>query len=87
MTDSEGRIYVQKNMNSVGKRGFGPTETENKQFDVFSREGVFLFRTALPPNTRMIDRDLVYGYFVDEDEGLEYAQRFRIKNYADLPKN
>jgi len=85
LTDPEGRIYVQRNMNTGGKRGYGPIATEDKQFDVFSREGVFLFRAALPPNTRVIRSGLVYTYFIDEDQGLEYAQRFRIKNYANLP--
>ncbi len=85
LTDPEGRIYVQRNMNTTGKRGYGPIATEDKQFDVFSREGVFLFRAALPPNTRVIRSGLVYTYFIDEDQGLEYAQRFRIKNYANLP--
>jgi len=85
LTDSEGRIYVQKNTNTKGKRGYGPIATEDKLFDVFSGEGRFLFRTALPPNTCVIRGDLVYTYYVDEEQGLEYAQRFRIKNYADLP--
>jgi len=85
LTDPEGRIYVQRNMNVEGKRGYGPTATEDKRFDVFSREGTFLFRAALPPNTRVIRDGLVYSYFVDEDQGLEYAQRFKIKNYVNLP--
>ena len=86
LTDPEGRIYVQRNMNTGGKRGYGPIATGDKQFDVFSREGTFLFSAALPPNTRVIRGDLVYSYLIDEDQGLEYAQRFRIKNYANLPK-
>jgi hypothetical protein len=86
LTDSDGRIYVQKNTNTKGKRGYGPIATEDKFFDVFSGEGRFLFRTALPPNTRVIRGDLVYTFYVDEEQGLEYVQRFRIKNYADLPK-
>ena len=87
LTDSDGRIYVQKNTNTKGKRGFGPIATEDKFFDVFSGEGRFLFRTALPPNTRVIRGDLVYTFYVDEEQGLEYVQRFRIKNCATLPKN
>lgn len=85
LTDPEGRIYIQRNMNTAGKRGYGPIAKEDKRCDVFSREGTFLFRTALPPNARVIHDGLVYSYLVDEDQGLEYAQRFRIKNYADLP--
>jgi hypothetical protein len=87
LTDSDGRIYVQKNTNTKGKRGYGPIATEDKLFDVFSGEGRFLFRTALPPNTRVIRGDLVYTFYIDEEQGLEYVQRFRIKNYAALPKN
>jgi hypothetical protein len=85
LTDPEGRIYVQRNMNAEGKRGYGPVATTDKRYDVFSSEGIYLFRTDLPPNTRMIREGLVYSYFVDEDQGLEFAQRFRIKNYAGLP--
>ena len=85
LTDLEGRIYVQRNMNAEGKKGYGPVATTDKRYDVFGPEGTFLFRAALPPNTRVIRDGLVYSYFVDEDQGLEYAQRFRIKNYADLP--
>jgi len=87
LTDSDGRIYVQKNTNTKGKRGYRPIATEDKLFDVFSSEGRFLFRTALPPNTRVIRGNLVYTFYVDEEQGLEYVQRFRIKNYTALPKN
>ncbi|MDH4197110.1 MAG: 6-bladed beta-propeller [Candidatus Aminicenantes bacterium] len=86
LTDSEGRIYVQKNQNLSVKRGFGPVATADKEVDVFSRDGYYLCRTALPPNARVIRGDLVYSYFVDEEQGIEYAQRFRIRNYSDLPK-
>jgi len=87
LTDPDGRIYVHRNTSTKIKRGYGPIATEDKQVDVFSREGQFLFQTALPPNTRVIRGDLIYTYYVDEEKGLEYVQRFRIKNYAGLPKN
>jgi len=85
LTDPQGRIYVQRNMNTTIKRGYGPVATTDKRYDVFGPEGTFLFRATLPPNTRLIRDGLVYSYSLDEDQGLEYAQRFRIKNYADLP--
>ena len=87
LTDTDGRIYVHRNTSTKIKRNYGPVGTEDKQVDVFSRAGRFLFRTALPPNTRSIKGDLIYTYYVDEEQGLEYVQRFRIKNYAALPKN
>ena len=68
------------------KRNYGPLATEDKEVDVFNGEGYFLCRTSFPPSARVIKGDLVYSYFVDEEQGIEYVQRFRIKNYDDLPK-
>jgi hypothetical protein len=87
LTDAEGRIYVQRNMNMTTKRGFGPVATADMTVDVFSRDGYFLCQTTLPANTRAIKGDSVYSYFVDEDKGLEYARRFKIKNIDRLPKS
>ena len=86
LTDSEGRIFVQRNMNEQGKRGFGPIAVEDKAVDVFSNDGHFLCQTTLPPSARVIRGDRVYSYFVDEDKGMEYVQRFRVKNWDALPK-
>jgi hypothetical protein len=87
LTDTEGRIYVQRNMNLTTKRGFGPVATADMTVDVFSRDGYFLCQTTLPANTRAIKGDSVYSYFVDEDKGLEYAGRFKIKNIDRFPKS
>jgi len=81
LADSEGRIYVQRNMAATGR---GPVDRENLQADVFAKEGYFLFRTTLPPNTKVIRNGYLYAYAVDEEKGMEYVKRFRIKNWEDL---
>jgi len=81
--DSMGRIYVQRNMAATGK---GPAERENKTVDVFNKEGHFLFKTTLPPNTCVIKDGYIYAFAVDEDKGMEYAKRYKIKNWEELGK-
>jgi hypothetical protein len=83
LADSEGRIYVQRNMAATGR---GPVDKEDLQVDVFSREGYFLFRAVLPPNTKVIRDGYLYAYAVDEEKGMEYAKRYRIKNWENLKK-
>ncbi len=83
LTDSVGRIYVQRNMAATGR---GTVERENKEVEVFSKEGHFLFKTTLPPNTCVIKDGYIYAYAVDEEKGMEYAKRYKIKNWEELGK-
>ncbi len=82
LSDSEGRIYVQRNMAMMGRVR---ADTVNKEVDVFGKDGYFLFTTALPPNTCVIRNGCIYGWIVDEDKGTETVKRFRIKNWNRLP--
>jgi len=82
ISDSEGRIYVQRNMAMMGRVR---ADTVNKEVDVFGKDGYFSFTTALPPNTRVIRNEFIYGWIVDEDKGTETVKRFRIKNWNSLP--
>jgi hypothetical protein len=84
LADSEGRIYVQRNMAATGR---GPADRESLQVDAFSREGYFLFRTVLPPNTKVIRDGFLYAYSVEEEQGMEYAKRYRIRNWQSLAKS
>ncbi len=82
LSDSDGRMYVQRNMAQMGRVR---ADTVNKEVDVFGKDGYFLFTTALPPNTCVIRDGLIYGWIVDEDKGTETIKRFRIKNWNLLP--
>ena len=71
LIDSEGRIYVQRNMTTEG----GPIDRADKEVDVFNKDGYYLFKTY------MIRDGLLYVYVLDEEEGGEYVKRYKIKNW------
>lgn len=80
IVDSQERIYIQRN------NCFGDIEYEKwkKKVDVFSKEGRFLYRTELPPNTRVIRNGLLYCYEMNEDAGMEFVKRYKIKNWDQI---
>jgi len=78
--DSAARIYVQRNY-ADGIRGRGPTDIRDKEIDIFSKGGYFLYKMTLPANTCVIKDGLLYAYKIDEDRAMEYVKRYRIKNW------
>lgn len=84
LSDSKNRIYVQRNKSEEGIRGYGPLDVEEKQMDVFSEEGYFLFTTKLPANTWVIRDGFIYAHTLDEEQGMEYVIRYKINNWDQL---
>jgi hypothetical protein len=80
-TDSKGRIYVQTNKAEDGIRGYGPIDRAEKEVDIFSPEGYYLYRAVLPPNTKVIKDGYLYSFDLNEEEAIEYIKRFKIKNW------
>ncbi|MDH5466323.1 MAG: 6-bladed beta-propeller [Candidatus Aminicenantes bacterium] len=80
LTDSQGRIYVQRNMTTEG----GPIDRTDKEVDVFNNDGYYLFKTTLPANTYVIRDGLLYVYVLDEEEGGEYVKRYKIRNWGQI---
>lgn len=83
LNDSKGRIYVKKNFTD-GIRGRGPTDILDKEIDIFSKDGYFLYETILPANTCVIKDGLLYAYKIDEDKAMEYVKRYKIKNWDQI---
>lgn len=79
-SDTEGRIYVQRNQARVTIRGYGPIDKMNKEVDIFSKDGYFLYKATLPPNTCIIKDEFLYARDLDEEGGMEYVKRYKIKN-------
>jgi len=71
---------IQKNV-WKGEIGYGPLDIMDKDVDIFSQDGYFLYRTNLPPNTSVIKDGFLYTREVNEDEGMEYVKRYKIKNW------
>ena len=83
--DPSGRIYVQRNKSIEIVRGRGPIDVRPKEVDVFSKEGDFLFKTTIPPNTCAIGEGVLYLYSLNEETGEEFVKRMRITNWSDMP--
>ena len=84
LTDSRGRIYVQRNQASETIQGYGPIDKEEKEVDVFNRQGYLLYRTKLPRNTYVIKNGYLYAHDLNEAEGLESVKRYKITNWEQL---
>ena len=78
LADSEGRIYVQRN------RQTWKEPDVNMKVDIFSTDGYFLYAATLPPCTWVIKDGFLYTYTLDEDEGMEYIKRYKIKNWEQI---
>lgn len=83
LNDSLGRIYLQRNY-ADGIRGRGPTDIRDKEIDLFSKDGYFLYKTILPANTCVIKDGFLYAYKIDEETAEEYVKRYRIKNWEKI---
>jgi hypothetical protein len=74
--DDLGRIYVQRN-----QADFHVKEDVQKEVDVFSKDGYFLYRTRLPKETFVIRNGCLYALEVKDDE---VVKRYKIKNWDSL---
>ena len=74
-TDSEGRIYVQTNKTWLEE------DVTKKEVDIFSKDGYYLYKTALPKHTYVIKNGYLYAREVEDDE---LVKRFKIKNWDQI---
>lgn len=78
MTDSPGRIYVQRN------RTRGEEFKVNREVDIFSKDGYFLYTSTIPRGTYIVKDGFLYAYLMNEDSGEELVKRYRIKNWEEI---
>jgi WD40 repeat protein len=74
ITDDKSRIYVRKN----------PVSREsdtNHEYDVFSKEGLYLYRINVDHYPGVIKDGYIYTRMTNEETGLEQIKRYRIKNW------
>jgi hypothetical protein len=77
LTDSEKRIYVQTNHTQHQPE-------VDKEVDIFSPDGYYLYKSVIPYFTRVIKSGFLYSSFADEKSGVEYVKRFRIRNWEQI---
>ena len=78
-TDSEDRIYAQRNNARL-------IETVEKTFDVFSRDGYYLYKTVCSLTPYVIRDGFFYTRVMNEDTGEVFVKRYKIKNWNQIKK-
>jgi WD40 repeat protein len=76
-TDDLSRIYVRKN---PGSR----ESNTNHEYDVFNKEGLYLYKIHLNYYPDVIKNGYIYTRITNEETGLEQIKRYRIKNWDQI---
>ena len=76
-TDDKGRIYVRKVKSVLDK-------SREVEFDIFSNDGYYLYKTSFsfPPN--VIKKGYLYYIFTSEETGEVRIKRFKIRNWNQI---
>lgn len=75
--DSEARIYAQRN-------NAGRDEKAERIFDIFSRDGYYLYKTICPLNPFVIKNGFFYTQVINDKTGEVHVKRLRIKNWGQI---
>lgn len=80
-TDDLSRIWVLRDFpGAKSKTGLDP-----KEYDIYSRDGYYLYRTTLPYGRRLIIRNgYLWTTHTDEEKGSITVKRLRIKNWDSI---
>ncbi len=76
-TDCRGRIYVQRNKKAQEENGF-------MVYDIFNKEGYYLYRATIPIYPDLIKEGYLYILTVNEETGEESVKRYKIKNWEQI---
>jgi len=76
-SDSEGRIFVQRN-------NARKIETIEKEFDVFSKDGYYLYKTVCQQTPFVIKEGYYYTRIQNEETGEVFVKRYKIKNWEQI---
>jgi hypothetical protein len=78
-SDSEGRIYVMREESNW-------TENKAEKYEVFSKNGYFLYETTLPYRTFAIKNGYLYSAHGRSGDGAGLVKRYRILNWESINK-
>lgn len=59
-------------------------KSEEREFDVFNKEGYFVYRVKIPVRPEIINKGFLYDIKEDEETGEVFIRRFRIKNWDQI---
>ena len=80
LSDDKGRIYVERVKSILDK-------SERIQFDIFSRDGYYLYKTDLPFSPELIKDGFLYDIHSTEETGGIVIQRFKIHNWEEIKES
>ncbi len=80
LIDDKERIYVRK-ISSVLE------EREHVEFDVFSRDGYYLYKINLPFSPELIHKGCLYDLFSSEETGEVRIKRYNVINWDQLAED
>ncbi len=58
--------------------------SKGNEFDVFNKEGYFIYRAKIPVRPEIINNSFLYDIKEDNETGEVFIRRFRIKNWDQL---
>jgi len=77
LIDDKGRIYIKKVKPVLD-------ETESLEFDVFSPEGYYLYKTTLPFSPEIIKNGYLYDLYTSEETGEVTIKRYKVINWNQI---
>ncbi|MEW6455180.1 MAG: hypothetical protein AB1410_00505 [Acidobacteriota bacterium] len=80
LVDSDGRIYVSRMRSPVD-------ESKEYEFDVFSQDGYYIYKTKLNFFPSIIKNGFIYARIEDEETGDIFFKKFQIANYKYIKKS
>ncbi len=80
LADNRGRIYVERVKSVLEK-------SDMFEFDIFSRDGYYLYRASLPVSPELIRNGFLYHIHSEEKTGGIVIQRFKINNWSTMKEN
>ena len=79
LVDDFQRLYVWKVKSTTDP-------SKDYEFDVFDKEGYFLYRLKFPNRPEIIGKGFLFDIKEDEETGEVLVRRFRIKNWDKMPR-
>jgi hypothetical protein len=77
MSDNKQRLYVRRLKSVLDK-------SDDIEFDIFSKEGVYLYKTKLPFTPRIIKNGFIYKVETNEETGETKIKRFKVGNWEQI---
>lgn len=77
LTDDRGRIFIRRVKPVLD-------ESENVEFDIFSKEGYYLYRAIVPLSPEIIQNGYFYDLYTSDETGEVKIKRYKVLNWNQI---